>query len=162
MRSARGVVASAAQERRDRSLHRDSRIHLLKEFTESVMTMPTPLPDYYALLEVPVSATLQQIKSSYRRLARLYHPDLNKQAREDRIKKLNEAYDVLSNATKRAAYDALLRRYQQAEVIANAIRNQTTQQSKPEQQETPSTPKMTWKEGLIGFILELRKGLREN
>lgn len=123
--------------------------------------MPTPLPDYYALLEVPVSATLQQIKSSYRRLARLYHPDLNKQAREDRIKKLNEAYDVLSNATKRAAYDALLRRYRQAEVIADAIRSQQSKQTHAGQQAASGAPRMTWREGVIGFVRELKRGLRD-
>jgi len=119
--------------------------------------MGTPLPDYYALLEVPATATLEQIKQSYRRLARMYHPDLNKQAREDRIKKLNEAYEVLSDATRRAAYDTLLRRYQQAEMVAGAIRSQQKLR-----RAAPKEPKMTWKEGIIGFVRELRKELRTN
>src|SRR6266567_7703782 len=63
------------------------------------------LTDYYALLEVPYQATLAQIKRSYRRLARLHHPDLNQQASDERIKQLNEAYAILSDRARRAAYD---------------------------------------------------------
>jgi curved DNA-binding protein CbpA len=115
--------------------------------------MPTPLPDYYAVLELPASATLHQIKRSYRRLVRLYHPDLNTHARDDRIKKLNEAYEVLSDPTRRAAYDALLQRQRQAEYLAEATRSQQT---------VPREPKMTWMEGIIGFVRELKKELRED
>ena len=39
------------------------------------------LPDYYAVLDVPQDADLEQIKSSYRRLARLFHPDVNRHLR---------------------------------------------------------------------------------
>src|SRR5581483_2631477 len=67
-----------------------------------------PLKNYYAILEVPRHATLTQIKQSYRRLARLYHPDLNKQIHDDRIKQLNEAYDVLSDTARRLHYDIVL------------------------------------------------------
>lgn len=119
--------------------------------------MATPLPDYYALLEVSASATLQQIKRSYRRLVRLYHPDINAQrrdGRDERIKQLNEAYAILSDATRRAAYDALLRKQQQAEQIADVIRTQ--------QAEAQRTPEMTWTEGMIGFVRELRRGMRED
>ena len=62
--------------------------------------------DYYKILEVPPTATTAEIKRSYHRLARLHHPDLNKQAKDTLIKRLNEAYAVLSDPVKRAAYDA--------------------------------------------------------
>src|SRR5436309_7453274 len=67
--------------------------------------MPGTETDYYALLEVSQSATQSEIKRSYRRLARKYHPDLNQQARDQHIKLLNEAYKILSDPTRRATYD---------------------------------------------------------
>jgi curved DNA-binding protein len=63
--------------------------------------------NYYEILDIPSGATSDDIKRSYRRLARQYHPDLNpgnKEA-EDRFKEIGEAYDVLSDVTKRAQYD---------------------------------------------------------
>lgn len=62
--------------------------------------------DYYDVLGVMRSASGADIKSSYRRLARQYHPDINKEDNaEERFKEINEAYEILSNEQKRAAYD---------------------------------------------------------
>jgi molecular chaperone DnaJ len=62
--------------------------------------------DYYDILGVPRGATPEDIKSAFRRLAREYHPDVNKSPdAEERFKELNEAYAVLSDAQKRAAFD---------------------------------------------------------
>ena len=69
--------------------------------------------DYYAILEVSSSASTSEIKKSYRRLARLHHPDLNQDARDTQIKRLNEAYEVLRDPKKRAAYDMQRREKQQ-------------------------------------------------
>lgn len=64
--------------------------------------------DYYAVLGVPSTAAQDDIKKSYRKLARKYHPDVSKEADADaRMKAVNEAYAVLGDAEKRAAYDAL-------------------------------------------------------
>jgi len=62
--------------------------------------------DYYEVLGVPRDADDNAIKGAYRRLARQYHPDVNKAAdAEERFKEINEAYEVLSDADRRAAYD---------------------------------------------------------
>jgi curved DNA-binding protein len=64
--------------------------------------------DYYEVLGVPPGADADVIKSSYRRLARKFHPDVSKEKdAEERFKAVNEAYEVLKDAKKRAAYDQL-------------------------------------------------------
>lgn len=62
--------------------------------------------DYYEILGVPRGASNDDIKSAFRQLARKYHPDVNKaQDAEEQFKEINEAYAVLSDQEKRAAYD---------------------------------------------------------
>jgi molecular chaperone DnaJ len=62
--------------------------------------------DYYDVLGVPRSASPDDLKSAFRRLARQYHPDVSKETdAEERFKEVNEAYAILSDPEKRAAYD---------------------------------------------------------
>ncbi|KAI4329354.1 hypothetical protein L6164_021625 [Bauhinia variegata] len=62
--------------------------------------------DYYATLGVPKSATGKDIKAAYRRLARQYHPDVNKEpGATEKFKEISNAYEVLSDDKKRALYD---------------------------------------------------------
>jgi molecular chaperone DnaJ len=63
--------------------------------------------DYYEVLSVERTATVEEIKKSYRRLAVKYHPDKNPgdKAAEEKFKELSEAYEALSDEQKRAAYD---------------------------------------------------------
>lgn len=64
--------------------------------------------DYYKILGVPRSASADEIKRAYRKLARQFHPDKNKAKNaEDRFKEINEANEVLGDPKKREAYDQL-------------------------------------------------------
>src|SRR2546429_1404717 len=62
--------------------------------------------DFYEILGVPRTANQKEIQRSYRKLARRYHPDVNKDpAAEERFKEISEAYDVLSDPDTRRQYD---------------------------------------------------------
>jgi DnaJ-class molecular chaperone len=63
--------------------------------------------DFYKILEVPKDATEQDIKKAYRKLTMDYHPDRNKSPEaEEKIRKINEAYEIIGDKKKRQQYDA--------------------------------------------------------
>src|ERR1700724_1628050 len=71
--------------------------------------MAVQFRDYYETLGVSKTATDDEIRSAFRKLARKYHPDVakDKKAAEEKFKQINEAYEVLSDPEKRTKYDQL-------------------------------------------------------
>lgn len=78
--------------------------------------MAVTYQDYYEILGVPRDASAKDIKAAYRKLARQWHPDLHtgkkKEAAEEKLKRINEAYEVLKDSDKRAKYDRLGKNWQ--------------------------------------------------
>src|SRR5512135_3046241 len=71
--------------------------------------MATATKDYYGILGVKKSASAEEIRKAFRKLARKYHPDVNPgdKAAEEKFKQISEANDVLSDPKKRKVYDQL-------------------------------------------------------
>lgn len=71
--------------------------------------MPVKFRDYYDILGVSRTASEEEIRKAFRKLARKYHPDMNKNNKEaeEKFKEINEAYEVLSDSEKRRKYDEL-------------------------------------------------------
>ncbi len=82
--------------------------------------MSVEFKDYYRILDVPRTASQDDIKKAFRRLSRKYHPDLaeDKAAAEKRFKEINEAYQVLKDPEKRKKYDRLGADWEQADRVA--------------------------------------------
>lgn len=98
--------------------------------------MPVAFKDYYAVLGIPRSASESEIKSAFRTRARAVHPDTHPDdpTAEDKFKEVNEAYEVLSDASKRRMYDRFgedWQRYRDAGVSPDDVRGPSTSQRNP-------------------------------
>ena len=70
--------------------------------------MAVSYKDYYEILGVARTASQDEIRKAYRKLAKEYHPDVNKDSGAgEKYKEINEAYEVLKDPEKRGKYDAL-------------------------------------------------------
>ena len=71
--------------------------------------MPVQFRDYYETLGVPKTASEEEIRTAFRKLARKYHPDVakDKKTAEEKFNEINEAYEVLGDPEKRKKYDRL-------------------------------------------------------
>ena len=86
--------------------------------------MPVQYKDYYESLGVPRTASADEIKKSFRKLARQHHPDVAKEKKksEEKFKEINEAYEVLSDPAKRKKYDELGANWKSRRGIPSAAR----------------------------------------
>ena len=86
--------------------------------------MATSERDYYQILGIPRTASADEIKKAYRRLARQFHPDMHSGAKkaemEKKFKEMNEAHEVLSDPEKRKKYDQHGAQWEQAEAYERA------------------------------------------
>lgn len=92
--------------------------------------------DYYKILGVPKNASEKDIKKAYRKLARLYHPDLNPNDKEAerKFKEVNEAHEVLSHPENRKKYDEYGKDWKHAEEFEKAKQQQQQYQGSRQQQ----------------------------
>ena len=82
------------------------------EYHYNVLGLGMQFKDYYETLGVTRAADADEVKRAYRKMARKYHPDVSKEHNaEARFKDVQEAYEVLKDSSKRAAYDQLGRNY---------------------------------------------------
>jgi curved DNA-binding protein len=93
--------------------------------------------DYYKILGVSKSATVKEIKTAYRKLARKYHPDLNPDNKEaeKKFKQINEANEVLSDPENRKKYDKYGKDWKHGEEYEKARKQQEQSQRKSHQQD---------------------------
>lgn len=91
--------------------------------------------DYYKILEITKSASQNDVKKAYRKLARKYHPDLNPNNKEaeKKFKEINEANEVLSDPEKRKKYDKYGKDWKHAEAFEQANQQQGQRQGQPRQ-----------------------------
>ena len=90
------------------------------------------MKNYYLILEIPSNASNEVIKKAYRRLSKLYHPDINPRGAEQ-FKNINEANSVLSDVEKRKLYDI---KYKAA--FSTSQNKNATTQPKPKANNTPN------------------------
>jgi curved DNA-binding protein len=93
--------------------------------------------DYYKILEIPKSATPDEIKKAYRKMARKYHPDVNPNDKEAerKFKEINEANEVLSNPENRAKYDKYGKDWKHGEEFERQQQHRRKTQGRTRQQQ---------------------------
>ena len=102
-------------------------------------------PEYYDILKVKPTASMEEIKQSYRSLAKKLHPDLNKDnpKAEEQLKKVNEAYGVLKDFAKRAEYDYMGKQEQEISSSPEKTAQAQSQAYTPTENTAPKKKKYT-------------------
>ena len=103
--------------------------------------------NHYQTLEVNPQATQQEIKQSYRRLAKKFHPDSQKDQNCDKIVALNAAYEVLGNSNSRRLYDRQRQLGQYDDLVSRQARNAAAQQQY-QQQRASTRPEVSYQQWL--------------
>jgi hypothetical protein len=86
------------------------------------------LRDYYKILDVRYDASSEEIRSAYRRLVKQYHPDVSDYFNaEQKMRSINEAYEILSDSTKKAVYDFIFFGYGASQKTSSEQSERTTQ-----------------------------------
>lgn len=86
--------------------------------------------DYYRILNVNKNATQEEIKKAHRRLSGKYHPDNAGESAREQFEKVQEAYDILGDEEKRAAYDRKLQGKESGQA-EKQVKKQTKKQTRP-------------------------------
>ncbi len=135
--------------------------YVLKNFAEKIKIKK----DYYQILGIPKSATEDEIKQSYRNLAKLYHPDVNvgsetKEQTGDKFRDVAEAYAVLSNKTLRLDYDTRMRHF--PDIVYNAEKMKKMKENEVQRDGTgnaikPAPMKGSYAEYRLEKLKEMRR-----
>ena len=116
--------------------------------------MAVTFKDYYDILGVSRTSTLDDIRQAYRKLARGFHPDVNPgdKSAEDKFKDINEAYEVLSDEEKRKGYDRLGPNWRGGGLTSLRRRDGPTTLSSPAISEEPSAQTATLADSVTSSI----------
>ncbi len=115
------------------------------------------MKDYYEILQVSPNAEPEVIAVAYKRLARKYHPDADASPdATERMRKLNEAYEVLSDPAKRAEYDALLGRAR-PHAASERQKHERTSSPPPSRSASPRAPSRHMDRDYSHVLAELRR-----
>jgi len=102
-------------------------ILVLYEIFYNLYRKKNVMKNYYEILEVDPKASKEVIEKAYKVLAKKYHPDLqeekNKKSAEEKIKRINEAYEILSDENKKAKYDEKLKQIKEEEERIKVAKN---------------------------------------
>lgn len=102
-------------------------ILVLYEIFYNLYRKKNVMKNYYEILEVDPKASKEVIEKAYKVLAKKYHPDLqeekNKKSAEEKIKRINEAYEILSDENKKAKYDEKLKQIKEEEERIKVSKN---------------------------------------
>ena len=104
--------------------------------------------NYYQVLQVHPQATQQEIKQSYRRLAKQFHPDSQIESQSDKIIALNAAYEVLGNSTSRRSYDRQQQLCQTSDFWLNRQARSAAAQKQYQQQRASAPPEVSYQQWL--------------